>query len=210
MSTRWQGKRSSEPDQSTSLDTDNEATDLAAKYARDLIEMHAGAQEDPEFCDRALGYKKEPKAISEAHLLSNFENGGAQQALHHSVPGDEGQSLSPKAKGRRVPRPNLNSSNDSSAQQPVYFSSPNHVNTPKSAFAGAQFPSPVYGRSASLGFGMPYDAFPSNDDELTAISHTLLANDFMEMDRVITFDGTDFSMSLAGWPDLSNSQQFQQ
>jgi hypothetical protein len=36
-----------------------------------------------------------------------------------------------------------------------------------------------------IGYGL-------EEDELTAMSHILLDQQFLEMDRVITFDGTDF------------------
>lgn len=39
------------------------------------------------------------------------------------------------------------------------------------------------------------------DDELTAMSHILLGQQFLEMDRVITLDGTDFEMSGA-WGNM--------
>lgn len=41
------------------------------------------------------------------------------------------------------------------------------------------------GRIGAIGYG-------EEEDELTAMSHILLGQQFLEMDRVITFDGTDF------------------
>lgn len=37
------------------------------------------------------------------------------------------------------------------------------------------------------------------DDELTAMSHILLGQQFLEMDRVITLDGTDFDIEMGNW-----------
>lgn len=42
----------------------------------------------------------------------------------------------------------------------------------------------------------------SVDDELTAMSNTLLGQQFLEMDRVITFDGTNFAMDMNEWQNM--------
>ncbi|KAH9210023.1 fungal-specific transcription factor domain-containing protein [Leptodontidium sp. 2 PMI_412] len=47
-----------------------------------------------------------------------------------------------------------------------------------------------------------YDSV-SVDDELTAMSNTLLGQQFLEMDRVITYDGTNFAIDLDGWPSMN-------
>lgn len=40
------------------------------------------------------------------------------------------------------------------------------------------------------------------DDELTAMSHILLGQQFLEMDRVITLDGTDFDINMNAWGNM--------
>lgn len=40
------------------------------------------------------------------------------------------------------------------------------------------------------------------DDELTAMSHVLLGQQFLEMDRVITLDGTDFDIDMSSWGNM--------
>jgi hypothetical protein len=37
------------------------------------------------------------------------------------------------------------------------------------------------------------------EDELTAMSNILLGQQFLEMDRVITFDGTNFNYDMGRW-----------
>jgi hypothetical protein len=196
---------------------DKSSHDLAANYARDLIAMHSCAEGDDNFCARILGYQKEDKQSS--HGLCQLPTSGyrdfetetrTSQAPDAQLPKRyEGENVSPLTSTHRLP-PNLRLSNDSSVQQLQYFSPTNHVSTPNGTFQGSQLPNPsMYRRSNSQSFNnMAFESFAPNDDELTAISHTLLGNDFMEMDRVITFDGTDFSMNLGGWGSLSGSQQF--
>lgn len=40
------------------------------------------------------------------------------------------------------------------------------------------------------------------DDELTAMSHILLGQQFLEMDRVITLDGADFDIEMSAWGNM--------
>ena len=40
-------------------------------------------------------------------------------------------------------------------------------------------------------------------DELTAMSHTLLGQQFTEMDRVFTLNGTDFAFDVGAWDAMS-------
>jgi hypothetical protein len=47
-----------------------------------------------------------------------------------------------------------------------------------------------------------YDA-ESVEDELTVMSNVLLGQQFLEMDRVITFDGTNFApMNMNNWQSM--------
>jgi hypothetical protein len=46
-----------------------------------------------------------------------------------------------------------------------------------------------------------YDA-ESVEDELTVMSNVLLGQQFLEMDRVITFDGTNFAIDMNNWQSM--------
>jgi hypothetical protein len=46
-----------------------------------------------------------------------------------------------------------------------------------------------------------YDA-ESVEDELTVMSNMLLGQQFLEMDRVITFDGTNFAIDMNNWQSM--------
>lgn len=67
---------------------------------------------------------------------------------------------------------------------------------------------PIEGGSNNPG-GIPNPAlmnmnYPGEimDDELTAMSHILLGQQFLEMDRVITLDGTDFDIDMNSWGNM--------
>lgn len=49
-------------------------------------------------------------------------------------------------------------------------------------------------------------AVPSGnwEDELAEMSNTLFDQQFAEMDRVFTLEGTDFRFDMGGWDSISN------
>ena len=50
--------------------------------------------------------------------------------------------------------------------------------------------------------GLALDLAGTPGDELAAVSNTLLGQQFAEMDRVFTLDGTDFTYGMGGYDSL--------
>jgi len=199
MSRRWRGESKNESREQEVME--GEDLDLAAKYARDLLKMHEDAQQDPEFCSRVLGYRlgsNEAKGVSQ---LPRSESRSSTGTPRERLPSTSTPTIS-----HHIPsqiRTDLEMSRRSSLSQ---FSPRTHVSMPSPTFTSGRS---LY-RQPSISHGynnMPFERFPQND-ELTAISHTLLGNEFMELDRIITLDGTDFSINMGnGWPDYSGGGQ---
>jgi len=199
MSRRWRGE--SEGDNQEPGIVEGYEHDLAAKYARDLSKMHEDAQHEQDFCSRVLGYK----------LGSNEAKGVFQLPLSESrssaaIPRERLQSISTTTIGRHFPPQTPADIEMPTSSGISQFSPRTHIGTPSPTFTSSR---PVYRQpSMSRGYSnVPFERFPQND-ELTAITHTLLGNEFLELDRIITLDGTDFSMNIGnGWQAYEGEAQ---
>lgn len=204
MSHRWRGK----PDGETlaAQEMEVEEHDLATKYVNDLIKMHEEAEQKPDFCSRVLGYELgaiESRGVSQ---LPRPESRQVSEARRRSSI-TRSQITSQTATAGHIPL-NTRTSNEIPKHSMSQFSPGAHVTTPSPTLTSGRpmyrHPSMPHAFNSNL-----YDHFPQND-ELTAISHTLLGNEFMELDRIITLDGTSFSLDIeSGWPAYAGGQVYE-
>ena len=217
MSRRWQGKSPIEPLETESITLDEDATDLAANYAQELLKLHSDAEQDRDFCSKVLGYEngkmysKGFKGLSQ--LPSNMIR---RQAAEASLQGEErppthsrNHSLTSQ-NGMTYGNPlSLQLPDDHaqehSGQQMPYF--PPGIATSSPTFPNGGPHNPMY-RQPSMSHGYNNMGYAQNEDELTAISHTLLGTEFLGLDRVITLNDTDFSMNFAGWENFNGTDGF--
>ena len=208
MSRRWRGKYEGESE--ASQEANEEDLDLAAKYARDLLKMNEDAQHEVDFSSKVLGYKmgsNEAKGVSQLPRSEPSPRIALTPQAHRRPSIASSQTKSPIMTARHVPA-NIHTSHELPRNSLSQFSPRAHITTPSPTYVSGR---PAY-RHPSISHtfnNIPFEHFPQND-ELTAISHTLLGNEFMELDRIITLDGTDFSMGMGnGWPTYSGPQAYE-
>jgi hypothetical protein len=216
ISGRWQGYRVHHPDQSQ---------DLATKYSLMLKELHARCLNDESFGKDLLGYSEFVPNTNIGGLLPPLSlpndriSSSPKSASRHIVqsPRDNSQILRPSLSqyASRAVRsssiiPNNYAHHDISAP----------ITTAASSVIANNFVSPggtTHPMAPSLALIAPdsFSGLPLNnhgwvtgrnaaaepvEDELSAMSNVLLGQQFMEMDRVIPFNGTDFNyQETHGW-----------
>ncbi|KAK1624043.1 hypothetical protein BDP81DRAFT_398997 [Colletotrichum phormii] len=176
---------------------------LAGKYAAQLRDLHRKCQADPQFTVDVLGYS------------SGISGQGCSPAAQTpAFSHQQGNALFAQSSIRRAPP----------ASSPLAPSQTTALSQPR--------PPPIFQNQQSqgqmrqgsmmgpMGSPMPMTGFTPRDsdapDELSAISHMLMDQRFMEMDRIISFDDMMFtaqtansgnaSMPVNGWGPVDNSQ----
>lgn len=213
MSRRWHGYFLDDNDQ-----LDREDLDAAAKYAMKLEELHTRCSTDKNYRMDIFAYSDEtPKSTGSSGsppTVSRYDASPSSQSSHvrtqsfqHSAdasgasarPGfNHGRPLYPipsqtspagsfnPAQGGRLPPVDMHNmtSPRSVRMNPVEGGSNNPGGIPNPALMNVNYPGEIM------------------DDELTAMSHILLGQQFLEMDRVITLDGTDFDIDMNSWGNM--------
>ncbi|GJC84374.1 hypothetical protein ColLi_07212 [Colletotrichum liriopes] len=170
---------------------------LAGKYAAQLRELHRKCEADPQFNVDVLGYSSSisGQGCSPAAQTPAFshQQGNALFAQHSN----------------RMPNGAQPDNDSITIQAPPIFTNQQS--------SGQLRQSSVIG---PMGSPMPMTGFTPRDpdapDELSAISHMLMDQRFMEMDRIISFDDMMFtaqtanngnaSMPVNGWGQVDNTR----
>ncbi|MAD87696.1 MAG: hypothetical protein CL912_32450 [Deltaproteobacteria bacterium] len=220
MSRRWQGYQQLGQQSSTT----ERGSDIAAQYAMQLENFHTSFLNNPQFCMNVLGYSQDSGSNVDSLLpftLSAFPTSPntIQSPSQHQRAASY-QKANPRAQANgSAAQANISHQtvgiND--ARYPIETSSPqNAVKTSRGSmvtlgnhewqnFHNPQTMGLSSGMQASQNNMPPnidYDSV-SVDDELTAMSNALLGQQFLEMDRVITYDGTNFAIDLDGWSGMN-------
>ncbi|KAI3546309.1 hypothetical protein CSPX01_04388 [Colletotrichum filicis] len=176
---------------------------LAGKYAAQLRDLHRKCQADPQFTVDVLGYSSGVggQGCSPAAQTPAFSH-------------QQGNALFAQSSNRMAPpvssplAPNQTTGLSQSRPPPIF---PNQQ--PQGQMRQGSMMGP-------MGSPMPMTGFTPRDsdapDELSAISHMLMDQRFMEMDRIISFDDMMFtaqtanngnaSMPVNGWGPVDNTQ----
>lgn len=214
MSRRWQGFHStrSAPEEHVEM-----ATDLANQYANQLELYHITFQQKPSFCLEVLGYSKATSDASVDSLLPSFNSQSSVSRIEphstrqHFTPSGQQPLTQSRGTWSQDPSRHFHSASFSSSQientspqMPINtFSNPSlHGGSwqdPPTSYATAQNTSNLRNFAAGTPTSFNYAPDAAVDDELTAMSDMLLGQQFLEMDRVITFDGTNFALDMNGW-----------
>lgn len=195
MSRRWQG--TSEPSTALHGGRPQHGLDLAGQYAAQLENFHTIFLRHPGHCMNVLGYVRDPFIGSIDCLLPfiNSRNNHVKQAYgtnqFSGTRGSENESRF-EATESSFPRTariseSMNAAACHASAQPL----------PETGSVGPprRHPADVTHLSAE------FDS-SSVEDELTAMSNVLLGQQFLEMDRVITLNDTNFAIDLDGWPRI--------
>ncbi|KAJ0329889.1 hypothetical protein COL5a_003715 [Colletotrichum fioriniae] len=176
---------------------------LAGKYAAQLRDLHRKCQADPQFTVDVLGYSSgvTGQGCSPAAQTPAFshQQGNAlfAQSSNRMAPPVSSPLAPNQTTGLSQPRP------------PPIFSN----QQPQGQMRQGSMMGP-------MGSPMPMTGFTPRDsdapDELSAISHMLMDQRFMEMDRIISFDDMMFTaqtanngnatMPVNGWGPVDNTQ----
>ncbi|PVH73499.1 hypothetical protein DL98DRAFT_595018 [Cadophora sp. DSE1049] len=221
MSRRWQGYQ--QPEQQSS--SNEKGCNIAAQYAMQLESFHTSFLNNPQFCMNVLGYSQDSAGRTVDSLLPSTysisptsPNTIASPSQHQRATSFYNSYPRSQTNGSAV-QPNVSQQpagmND--ARYPIETSSPqNAVRTPRGSitnlgshewqnFHNSQnmgIPSNMQIPRNNMQPNIDYDSI-SVDDELTAMSNALLGQQFLEMDRVITYDGTNFAIDLDGWAGMN-------
>lgn len=206
MSKRWQGYQWSTSELAS-------ATDLANQYANQLESFHAAFIQRPGFCQEVLGYSRNKSNVSVDSLLPMFtrevSHMGPRSPLQPSISSHaQTEAHSPDKRPWKQPTVSMNKNSLYNAQNhspqlqnytmnPPSLHSPRSWQTPRMSYATPQETTNFRKPAAGTTLSSNYDS--ARDDELTAVSNMLLGQQFLEMDRVITFDGTNFALEMSGW-----------
>lgn len=194
MAKRWVG----------SILREKHAQCLAGKYAAQLRELHRKCEADPHFTVDVLGYSS---GVS-GQGCSPFAQ---TPAFSHQ----QGNALFAQCSNRMAPPPG------SSPIAPNQSASVSHPRPPP--IFSAQQSSGQLRQGSMVGpmeSPIPMTGFAARDsdapDELSAISHMLMDQRFMEMDRIISFDDMMFTAQTAnsdhaplpvnGWGQVDNTR----
>ncbi|EFQ31876.1 uncharacterized protein GLRG_07020 [Colletotrichum graminicola M1.001] len=158
---------------------------LAGKYAARLRELHRDREADPHFNIDVLGYSSgtSSRACSQAAQTPSFTH---QQGNALFAP--QSKKMAPPASSSLM-APNQTTAVSQSRPPPIY--------------ANQQSPSQLRHGSmvGPMGSSLPMAGFKPRDsdapDELSAISHMLMDQRFIEMDRIISFDDMVFTAQTA-------------
>ncbi|KAH6675845.1 fungal-specific transcription factor domain-containing protein [Halenospora varia] len=215
MSTRWRGYATR-----GTLEQHTPSLDLAGQYAIQLEYFHELFYKDSQQCMNVLGYSATPATANQDSLLPLLSmsppphkvDDPPSSAPHQANPsifqsqspqGKLAESLSCSGVGnllhasgpREKPKISSNLGNGEGLVCNTWIPHTWHDEQSSGGISKV----PDYG--TRLQKPMDYDR-ESVDDDLTAMSSALLGQQFLEMDRVITFDGTNFSMDINGWQNI--------
>ena len=223
MSERWRGYQQHE-----STNEDYKTMCMAAKYALHLRELHSKCQSEPNSYMDILGYSNATSDYDVGGLLPtilaqpNFRPFSPHPPLNNRGRSSEIENPNLQQGSRSYlqvlsPSPNPTSNPDhSQGYHPFNDSHPNAISNT------SQLPPPF----VSQGLDTNAQGTLSNDimrngvecdniivdmsggnenieDELTAMSHNLFGQQFLELDRVITLEGTDFDFDMNHWGTVS-------
>ncbi|KIN03171.1 hypothetical protein OIDMADRAFT_119851 [Oidiodendron maius Zn] len=180
MSRRWQGLPSTPPHQA-GIDNNKEHLDLAAQYTCLLEAIHAKILNDPGLIPEVVGRNRVP---DQAFNLSS-QNTDSETRNIYSPPSPGSKSPVYSLLGKRA-TPGLMSAT------PPPLTEPRHA---RASMTQELMLDPINNGDISVGNGMN----ELTEDELTAMSDGLLDQSFLELDRVITLDGTDFNFDISYW-----------
>ncbi|KZL63105.1 fungal specific transcription factor [Colletotrichum incanum] len=176
---------------------------LAGKYAAQLRELHRKCEADPQFNVDVLGYSSgiSGQGCSSAAQTPDFshQQGNALFAQHNN-------RMAPPASSPMAP--NQATTVSQSRPPPIFTSQQSPGQLRQGSMVGPMgSPMPMAGYT-------PRD--PDAPDELSAISHMLMDQRFIEMDRIISFDDMMFtaqtanndnaSMPVNGWGQVDNTR----
>jgi hypothetical protein len=215
MSRRWQGFLVRENDQ-----VERQDLDAAAKYALELEELHARCLSDANYRMDNFGYSDESSnSVSPATVPRHEGSASSQssQVRRQSFNHRPAETTSPPTRPSNTNRRRslyAHRQSFSSASGP--FNAPQNGRLqplemhPMASPSNGMRIDPLEGGSTGgnpggiNNSGLVNMNYPGEimDDELTAMSHILLGQQFLEMDRVITLDGTDFDIDMSNWGDM--------
>lgn len=147
------------------------ARSLAGKYAEQLRLLHSRCESDPHVFIDVLGYSS---GMVQGTPSSPFFPSAAQQPVHRSQAG------------------NVNYENHTTGPEPLSVGGPAPDIQP-----GPSGMDPIQPPIQQSGLTPSADIHP---DKLSAISHMLMEEDFMAMDRIISLDDMIFTA-----PEISSS-----
>ena len=207
MSKRWHGYFLEENDR-----LDRADLDAAAKYALKLEQLHTRCSTDRNYRMDIFGYSDEtPKSTGSSGsppTVSRYEASPSSQTSHvrtqsfnqHHADG-AGASAIP-AFNQGPPMYPIQSQSSPTG----HFNNAHPGRLPSMDMHNLSSPTnvrmnPVEGGSNP---GLMNINYPGEimDDELTAMSHILLGQQFLEMDRVITLDEADFNIEMSAWGSM--------
>ena len=229
MSERWQGSQNDDEQQSRTVSRSE--LDMAARYASQLRELHEKCEDDPKFYMKILGYSEVTErtrdsmrysaTISRPEAVSNRPISTARQGFS-SRPSFDGLYSQPQNStfyqqrmmrsnepsnsihGPATSLSNLSNSSPSVEDQSRYFM-PQVPETPPS-LTDMSISHMVENRSESEATGRLIGIGERDEilqDELSVMSQLLLGQQFLDLDRVITLEGTDFDFNVGTWGNPS-------
>lgn len=183
---------------------------LAGKYAAQLRDLHGRCETDPQFAVDVLGYSSgiTGQGCSPSAQTPGFshQQGNALFSQSSTRPARPPPSSSPLAHGQTT-----TASAPAQTRPPPVF--PGQQQQPGQLRQNSSMIGP-------MGSPIPMPGFAPRDsdapDELSAISHMLMDQRFMEMDRIISFDDMMFTAQTAssgstglpvnGWAQVDGSR----
>ncbi|KAK1969242.1 hypothetical protein LY78DRAFT_630224 [Colletotrichum sublineola] len=177
---------------------------LAGKYAAQLRELHRKCEADPQFNVDVLGYSSgiRSQECSPATQSPAFthQQGNALFVQHSN-------RMAPTASSSPIP-PNHTTAVSQARPPPIFTNQQTPGQLRQGSMAG------IMGSSLSMASFTPRET--DAPDELSAISHMLMDQRFIEMDRIISFDDMMFtaqtandgnpSMPVNGWGQVNNTR----
>lgn len=160
--------------------------DLAAKYAQQIREFHKRMQSDSHFTVDILGYSNEvPLQPSSPGVVRSHGEHGA-------TPSSSSQPDIMPISRQMNKVPSQTMAVDQGLRPPLDYQ--------RYGFTPAEASKQMHQNLSPGMVSMPETA----SDDLAVISHSLLGQQFLEMDRVISFDDVDFAVDMLGAPVNGN------
>jgi hypothetical protein len=227
MSERWQGSTGDEYQQQP-VDLSGHELDMAARYASQLRELHEKCQDDSKFYMKILGYSD--ITVTQGKYILNPTSSSSSPSLPRTglapiPPSPSKQSTRPSSTNT------YGYTENSTFYQQRMLGSPNEPSTYNSGLSDSMSAATNHSRlyraqqlnthSPFANISTPYigsnghEHVVSGDlravngddeivqDELSVMSQVLLGQPFLELDRVITLEGTDFDFEANNWGNIS-------
>jgi hypothetical protein len=227
MSERWRGYQN----KVEVCDANRMTLDTAARYGLRLQELHTKCLNDASFCVDILGYSDTTSEHNVGGLPPNQLTQADFETFSPRLPrNNTGECAATGSHDHRedfrlyphvvTSSPNI-SSNSNHGHRHYIASPPNSILNqlePPYGSQGLGMDSRVTASNDMMGNGITGDRIPSMEntglmnmnhgsetieDELSAMSHSLLGQQFLELDRVITLEGTDFDFDMSNWGSVS-------